>query len=223
METAFHEITKRIFSGRVCKIPFLHTRKKPCIHREKGYDSRMSHYRRADFCGGYYFFTVVSYQRQTVLAGELARKHLRHAFEKVRSKRYYETIAICLLPEHLHCIWKLPENDSDFSTRWSLIKKDFTMNYLKAGGGELLQTDSRSKHRHRGIWQKRFWEHQIRDERDLQRHIDYIHYNPVKHGLVKDIGDWPWSTYHKYIESGYYGKVDLEKMQQSIVDVFAGK
>ncbi|MFH1719882.1 MAG: transposase [Planctomycetota bacterium] len=215
--------TKRIFSGRVCKILFLHTRKKPCVCQEKGYDSRMSHYRRADFCGGYYFFTVVSYQRQKILAGELARKHLRHAFEKVRSKRYYETIAICLLPEHLHCIWKLPENNSDFSTRWSLIKRHFTMNYLKAGGSELPQTDSMSKHRLRGIWQKRFWEHQIRDERDLQRHIDYIHYNPVKHGLVEDIGDWPWSTYNKYIESGYYGQVDLEKMQQNIGDVFAGK
>ena len=97
------------------------------------------------------------------------------------------------------------------------------MNYLKAGGAELTQTNSRSKHRHRGIWQKRFWEHQIRDEKDLQRHINYIHYNPVKHGLVKDIDNWPWSTYHKYIESGYYGEVDLEKMQQSAGDIFAGE
>jgi putative transposase len=183
----------------------------------------MSNYRRATFCGGYYFFTVVSYKRRKILDGELARKHLRRAFEKVRSKRYFETIAICLLLEHLHCIWKLPEGDGDFSTRWSLIKRDFTMNYLREGGNDFTQSKSRLKRRHRGVWQKRFWEHQVRDERDLQNHIDYIHYNPVKHGLVKDISEWPWSTYHKYIKSGYYAKVDLERMQKSINDVFANE
>ena len=183
----------------------------------------MSHYRRVKFCGGYYFFTVVCYKRRKILANEIARKCLRHAFEKVRSERYFETIAFCLLPEHLHCIWKLPEGDGDFSTRWSLIKRDFTINYLKEGGGESTQSNSRLKHRHRGIWQKRFWEHQIRDERDLQSHIDYIHYNPVKHGLVEDIDDWPWSTYHKYVESGYYGKVDLAKMQESVNSTFVNE
>jgi putative transposase len=183
----------------------------------------MSHYRRANLSGGYYFFTVVTYQRHKILVGELARKHLRRTFEKVRSTRYFETIAFCLLPEHLHCIWRLPDDDSDFSTRWSLIKKDFTVNYLKTGGAELTQTNSRSKHRHRGVWQRRFCEHQIRDERDLQHHVDYIHYNPVKHGLFKNIDNWPWSTYHKYIKSGRYGRIDLEKMQKSIGDIFAGE
>ena len=105
--------------------------------------------------------------------------------------------------------------------RWSLIKRDFTTNYLKEGGPEFTQSNSRSKHRHRGVWQKRFWEHQIRDERDLQTHIDYIHYNPIKHGLVKALDDWPWSTYHKYVESGRYGKVDLEEMQESVNNLFA--
>ena len=194
-----------------------------CTRGRFNYDVFMSNYRRAKFCGGYYFFTVVTYIRRKILTGEPARTHLRHAFEKVRSKRYFETIAICLLPEHLHCIWKLPEGDVDFSTRWSLIKKDFTMNYLKEGGDEFAQSNSRLRHRHRGIWQKRFWEHQIRDERDLQNHINYIHYNPVKHGLVKDIDAWPWSTYHKYVESGYHGKVDLEKMQESVNNVFANE
>jgi len=166
------------------------------------------------------FFTVVCYRRRKILVGELARNYLRRAFEKVRSKRYFKTIAFCLLPEHLHCIWKLPEGDADFSIRWSLIKRDFTTNYLKEGEDEFTQTDSRLKHRHRGIWQKRFWEHQIRDERDLQSRIDYIHYNPVKHGLVKDVRDWPWSTYHKYVESGCYAKVDSDKMQQIVSNVF---
>ena len=183
----------------------------------------MSHYRRARFCGGYYFFTVVTYKRRKILAGDLARKHLREAFEKVRSRRYFKTIAFCLLPEHLHCIWQLPPGDGDYSTRWSLVKRDFTMSFLKEGGDEFTQSNSRLKHRHRGIWQKRFWEHQIRDERDLQNHIDYIHYNPVKHGLAKDVDDWPWSTYHKYVESGRYGKVDLEEMQERVGDVFVGE
>jgi putative transposase len=148
---------------------------------------------------------------------------LRRAFEKVRAKRYFETIAICLLPEHLHCIWKLPEGDADFSTRWSLIKKDFTTNFLKEGGDEFMQRTSRLEHRHRGIWQRRFWEHQIRDERDLQTHADYIHYNPVKHGLVQQLDDWPWSTYHKWVESGHYGRVDLDAMQKRVNDVLVGE
>ena len=207
--------TMEIIYG-VCKYFF-------CTRGRFNYDTYMSHYRRTEFHGGYYFFTVVTYKRRKILTGELARKHLRHAFEKVRSKRYYETIAFCLLPEHLHCIWKLPEGDGDFSARWSFIKRNFTMNYLRAEGDEFTQSSSRLEHRHRGIWQKRFWEHQIRDERDLQNHIDYIHYNPVKHGLVKDIDEWLWSTYHKYVESGYYGQVDLAKMQQSINNIFANE
>ncbi len=82
------------------------------------------------------------------------------------------------------------------------------MNLLKEGGCESAQSKSRLEHRHRGVWQKRFWEHQIRDERDLQNHIDYIHYNPVKHGLAKDIDEWPWSTYHKYVKLGMYTGFD---------------
>jgi len=120
----------------------------------------------------------------------------------------------------LHCIWNLPEDEADFSTRWSLIKKDFTNKYLREGGGEFAQSDSRLKHRHRGVWQKRFWEHQIRDERDLQSHIDYIHYNPVKHGLVERVDDWPWSTYPKYVESGRYAKVDWDRMQETVNNLF---
>lgn len=180
----------------------------------------MSNYRREKSEGGYYFFTVVTYKRHPILVDELARLQLRKAFEKIRSKRYFETLAFCLLPEHLHCIWKLPEDDSDFSIRWSLIKKDFTINYIKEAGAELSQSASRFKHRHRGIWQKRFWEHQIRDERDLQNHVDYIHYNPVKHQLEEDIDAWPWSTYHKFVESGYYGNVDLAKMRKIVNNLF---
>ena len=178
----------------------------------------MSNYRRSKFNGGFYFFTVVTHKRNKILVSNLARKMLKESFERARTKNYFETIAFCLLPEHLHCIWKLPDGDSDYSTRWALIKKGFTINYLKFGGTECSQSDSRLKHRHRGIWQKRFWEHQIRDEKDLQKHIDYIHYNPVKHGLARDVADWKWSTYHKYVESGHYGKSDLKQMQKNIND-----
>ncbi|NIP24996.1 MAG: hypothetical protein GWN67_11835 [Phycisphaerae bacterium] len=128
-----------------------------CTRGKNNYDVSMSHYRRAKFCGGYYFFTVVCYKRRKIFTDEIARKCLRHAFEKVRSKRHFTTVALCLLPEHLHCVWKLPEGDADFSIRWSLIKRDFTIHYLKEGGDESTQSNSRLKHRHRGIWQKRFW------------------------------------------------------------------
>ena len=180
----------------------------------------MSNYRRAKFCGGYYFFTVVTDKRRKILTTDIARLLLHNAFEKVRDARGYETIAFCLLPEHFHCIWKLPEGDNDFSTRWSLIKKSFTYNYLRTGKTETSQSASRTKHRHRGVWQKRFWEHQIRDESDLQTHVDYIHYNPVKHELVKNLADWPWSTFHKYLENGRYGKINIAQMQQKLNDLF---
>jgi putative transposase len=164
----------------------------------------MTDYRRSQFCGGCYFFTVVTYNRRRFLTDDLARACLRRAWRKVRGARPFEVVALCLLPDHLHCLWRLPENDNDFSTRWLLIKKDFTRHYLEAGGRESIQSRSRQHKRERGFWQRRFWEHQIRDERDLARHIDYIHYNPLKHGLVTVVENWPWSTYHRFVRDGFY-------------------
>ena len=183
----------------------------------------MSHYRRPKFCGGYYFFTVVTYKRRKILTGELARKHLRNAFEKVRLKRHFETTAICLLPDHLHCVWRLPENDNDFSQRWMLIKKGFTRRYLELGGHESGQSLSREKKRERGIWQRRFWEHRLRDEDDLQKHVDYIHYNPVKHGFVKDVENWPWSTYHRFVRDGFYKHKVLTDCDGNFGEDFSGE
>ena len=131
--------------------------------------------------------------------------------------------AICLLPDHLHCIWKLPDGDCDFSYRWSAIKSDFARTYLSAAGKEILQSPSRLKKRERGIWQRRFWEHQIRDETDLQRHIDYIHYNPMKHELVNRVEDWPWSTYHKYVHDGFYLHKPREETRKDFSKIFAGE
>ena len=103
-----------------------------------------------------------------------------------------------VLPEHLHTIWRLPAGDVDFPMRWSLLKAGFSRRINK---GERL-SPSRVAKRERGIWQRRYWEHQIRDETDLARHVDYIHYNPVKHGWVTRAVDWPHSTLHGYIERG---------------------
>jgi len=158
----------------------------------------MTNYRRADFPGGYYFFTVVTYNRRKLFNDPVARQCLHVAWAKAKHKMPFEDVAICLLPNHLHCVWQLPENDADFSLRWARIKAGFSHLYLSVGGTESSQTASRHRKRERGIWQRRFWEHQIRDERDLQRHVDCIHYNPVKHGLVEQVEDWPWSTYRRY-------------------------
>ena len=166
----------------------------------------MPNYIRAKFEGGYYFFTVVTYKRKRLFHTELARHCLREAFEKTRSRRPFETIAFCLLFERLHCIWKLPEGDADYSTRWSSIKGRFSKTYLSLCGQCRQVSSSRARKGEVCIWQRRFWEHQIRDTDDLQRHIDYIHYNPVKHGLVQCIEDWPWSTYHRYVKEGFYGQ-----------------
>ncbi len=143
---------------------------------------------------------------------ELARNFLREAIIKTRLRRPFETIAFCLLYNHLHCIWKFPENDSDYSMHWSSIKSQFSKAYLKANGTRKPVSPSRSRKGEVCIWQRRFWEHQVRDEHDLQNHVDYIHYNPLKHGLVQSVEEWPWSTYHKYLREGFYGHLsDFKK------------
>lgn len=168
----------------------------------------MPNYIRAKFEGGYYFFTVVTYNRTRLFHIELARDCLRKAIENTRSRRPFETIAFCLLFDHLHCVWKLPEDDADYSIRWSSIKGLFSRTYLNLSGQRKQVSSSRTRKGEVCIWQRRFWEHQIRDENDLQRHVDYIHYNPVKHGWVRKVENWPWSTYHKFVKEGFYGRVN---------------
>jgi len=168
----------------------------------------MPNYIRWKCEGGYYFFTVVTYRRRKLFLQELARECLRQAVRETKVRHPYESVAFCLLPEHLHCVWKLPADDADFSIRWSMIKGCFSRRYLRWGDRRQAVPPSRQRKGERALWQRRFWEHQIRDERDLQRHVDYVHYNPVKHGLVRQVVDWPWSTYHRYLKEGFYGKVD---------------
>jgi putative transposase len=100
--------------------------------------------------------------------------------------------------DHLHALWSLPEDDPDFASRWSYFKAYF----LRALPASQSRAQSKIAKREKGIWQRRYWEHVIRDEDDLQRHIDYIHYNPVKHGLVSRVSDWPHSSFHRYVEQG---------------------
>src|SRR5262245_38232491 len=115
---------------------------------------------------------------------------------KVREDAPFQTVAMAVLPDHLHCIWSLPRLDSDFSTRWKRIKRDFTVRFLDDGGDAndrpvSLKRRSRGE---RGVWQRRFWEHLIQDEAELEGLCDYVHYNPVKHGYVSSPREWPWST-----------------------------
>ena len=156
----------------------------------------MPHYRRAKISGIAFFFTVVLADRSSnLLVDEIDR--LRQAYRVVQKRRPFKTTAICVLPDHVHAIWELPEGDSDFPTRWSLIKSGFSR-----GLEARPRSESKIAKREKGVWQRRYWEHAIRDETDLDRHIDYIHFNPVKHGHVTRVADWPHSSFHRYVERG---------------------
>jgi putative transposase len=159
----------------------------------------MPQYIRAFVPGGTFFFTVTLLERRRKLLIEHI-DDLRAVFKAARQRRPFNVEAIVILPDHLHCIWILPAGVAAFSIRWHDIKARFAAQISK---GERLSA-RRVKKGERGIWQRRFWEHVIRDEGDYERHIDYIHYNPVKHGHVTKVADWPYSSFHRYVESGIY-------------------
>jgi putative transposase len=172
----------------------------------------MSDYRRNFIRGGTYFFTVVTHERRPILTTEIGRSSLREALTDENCKRPFGLVASVLLPDHFHAIWTLPRGDSDFSIRWARIKSNFTRLYLESGGDEGTSTSSRKRHSERAIWQRRFWEHTCRDEDDLKRCVDYLHWNPVKHGLVQSVGEYPWSSFHRFVrereyEPGWGGEV----------------
>jgi putative transposase len=161
-------------------------------------------YRRWYVPGGTYFFTVVTHQRRPILTSPLARDCLKRAIEVVRATRPVEVPAIVLLPDHLHTIWSLPPGDADYSLRWKQIKELFTREFLDAGGLEGTVSASRGARKERGVWQRRFWEHLVRDEGDLKGCLDYIHWNPVKHGVAASPAEYPWSSFHRWVEAGDY-------------------
>ncbi|MBA1276183.1 MULTISPECIES: REP-associated tyrosine transposase [Pseudomonadaceae] len=160
----------------------------------------MPNYRRSQVPGGTWFFTLTLADRQSRLLVEEVER-LRHAYRQTQRTRPFQTVAVCVLPDHLHAIWTLPEGDADYAGRWSLLKSTFSRQFPAA-----TQSPSKARKREKSIWQRRFWEHQIRDESDLQRHVEYIHYNPVKHGLVEQVADWTYSSFHRYVEKGLLPK-----------------
>ena len=218
----------------------------------------MSWYRRVRTPGGTYFFTVVTHSRRPIFADEKARALLHTAMDEARKRRPFVIDCICLLPDHIHAIWTLPEGDSDYSTRWAQIKGRFSHDFLAAEAGANpawairppygpdarvnddtwkqsahptrigtsrvgdsptrsgssppnvgwaigpRESPSRARKREVPVWQRRFWEHPIRDEEDYRRHVEYIHFNPVKHGLVHRPIDWEWSSFRRYVREGLY-------------------
>lgn len=164
----------------------------------------MPEYRRNYIRGGTFFFTVVTEGRRPLFADARNRVGLRLAIREVLRIRPVSVEAIVLLPDHLHTIWTLPDGDQDYSTRWGMIKERFTREYLESGGRELQRTESRQKHRERAIWQKRFWEHTVQYEDDFERCFNYVHWNPVKHGIVKRVRDYPHSSFHRFVRAGHY-------------------
>jgi putative transposase len=163
----------------------------------------MSRYRR-NRIGRTYFFTVVTDRRQPILTTDLGRHALRKSFIEVRHELPFDIVAIELLPDHLHTIWDFPPGETDYSTRWKHIKTKFTKIWRRQDGAMMPRSESRLKRRELGVWQRRFFEHTCRDECDLKRCVDYLHVNPLKHGLVERVRDWPWSSFHRYVSMGEY-------------------
>lgn len=164
----------------------------------------MPNYRRARIPGGTFFFTVVTDRRRRVFADPAARALLGSVFRRCVLRWPFVMPAIVLLPDHLHAIWSLPPGDADFSKRWGWIKKTFTSAWLGMGHTETRTTDGRRRERRRGVWQPRFWEHAIETDEDFDRHFDYTHYNPAKHGYVTCPADWPASSFHRWVRDGLY-------------------
>ncbi|MDR3414607.1 MAG: transposase [Nevskia sp.] len=157
----------------------------------------MPHYIRSHVPGGTFFFTAALLERRRGLLVERI-EDLREAFRAVRATRPFRIDAIVVLPDHLHCIWTLPPDDPDFPTRWRLIKTRFAKSLPAV---ERLST-TRAAKGERAIWQRRFWEHTIRDEADHAAHVDYIHFNPVKHGYARRAADWQHSSFHRFVADG---------------------
>jgi putative transposase len=163
----------------------------------------MVNYRRRFQPGGCYFFTVVTFDRSPWLCLDWARRLLRVALVQVRRARPFTIEAFVLLPDHLHCLWRLPEGDADYPTRWQQIKR-FLSQHRDLSWPLPELSESRIARKEISLWQRRFWEHTIREASDWRRHCDYIHYNPVKHGLCLAPKLWPYSSFHRFVKKGLY-------------------
>ena len=157
-------------------------------------------YRRDYTAGATYFFTVLTYRRVPLFSQAEAVAALRTAIREEKARRPFSIDAIVIMPDHIHAIWTLPPEDSDYSMRWRNIKRAFTATIPTANRPAVFA--SRQRKQEQAIWQRRFWEHRIRDECDFEQHVNYIHYNPVKHGYVSKAADWPYSSIHRCIRQG---------------------
>lgn len=175
-------------------------------------------YRRDRTPGATYFFTLVTQGRHALFAQPINIHRLRSTFARVKAVHPFRIDAIVVLPDHLHCLWTLPEGDADFAGRWNLIKGGFT----RALPSEAKPSRGTGDRRERSVWQRRYWEHRIRDEDDYARHCDYIHWNPVKHGLVDRAGDWPYSSFGRFVQAEIYS-ADWGIEDTDVVGIKAGE
>ncbi len=162
----------------------------------------MPTYMRAFVPGGTFFFTVVTHQRKPILTEPRVRRALRQSLKRTRDERPFRIDAIVLLPDHLHTLWTLPDDDADFSTRWRLIK--YGVSRGVGANVDVQPSESRRSKGEQGVWQRRFWEHMVRDEAEFNALCDYIHFNPVKHGHAPCAHAWPYSSFHRFVRERRY-------------------
>lgn len=164
----------------------------------------MPDFRRHFHPGGTFFFTVITHQRTPFLCDPPARLLLRKVVRRCQTRWPFTMEAVVLLPDHLHAIWTLPPGDAEYSKRLGWIKKEFTRIWLISDSASPRQTQRRGRDRYRSVWQRKFWEHTMRSDVDFRRHMDYIHFNPIKHGLARCPHEWPWSSFHRWVRQGVY-------------------
>ena len=177
----------------------------------------MPNYRRSYLKGGTYFFTVATYRRHPIFKKESAVELLMACFKLVSAEYPFRVDAMVILPDHLHCIWTLPDSDFDFSVRWKRLKACFSRNYACSRKADV--SESMHKKREKGIWQRRFWEHCIRDQEDFNRHCDYIHYNPVKHELVNLPMEWKYSSFKRFVRNGLYPEAWGQTVRRELMEM----
>ncbi len=164
----------------------------------------MPDYRRYYVPGGTFFLTIVTWHRQRIFSNPQHAALLGEVWRHVERKYPFVTDAICLLPDHIHCLITLPDRDEDYPSKIQMIKSLFTKRYLALLPNRLVENESHTRRREANVWQRRYWEHTIRDQADYDAHLDYIHYNPVKHGYVTRAMDWQWSSIARYVRDGVY-------------------
>jgi putative transposase len=180
----------------------------------------LSDYRRSIIPGGTFFFTVVTHMRRPIFADDFAVEIFFKCIREISALHPFTIEAWVVLPDHIHMIWTLPEDDSDYSTRWKKIKARFSRQYLKKQGTKGQEkSPSMTEKGEKGIWQRRFWEHSIRDQEDFNRHCDYIHYNPVKHGMVTLPFQWQQSSLMEFVQKGSYSPEWEHTIERETADV----